>query len=111
MTTTAESHGHLTIAAVDGTLDEGSVPQFQRVLSERIDAGANWFILDFSRTHHIDSKGLEAILWLLDSVEPTSGKVRAAELNKKMRKIFELTRFEHKLKLFDSIHEAVSSSG
>jgi len=109
MPTTAENYGNLTVVAVQDGLDSENSSQFREVLSERLQAGARWFVIDFSKAHSLDSEGLETLLWLLDTTKAAGGNVKAAELDKNLQKIFEMTRFDRKMELFGSIHDAVKS--
>jgi len=64
-------------------------------------------VLDLDNTETLDSKGLEAILEVQDRLHTRSGEVKLATTNPVNRKIFEITRLDQHVEMFDSVVDAV----
>jgi len=66
-------------------------------------------VLDLDATETIDSKGLTAMLNVQDKLRDAGGEVKIATTNLNNRKIFEITRLDQQLEVFDSVLDAVKS--
>lgn len=66
-------------------------------------------VLDMDATETIDSKGLTALLDVQDKLRDMNGEAKIATANLTNRKIFELTRLDQQLEVFDSVVDAVKS--
>jgi len=66
-------------------------------------------VLDLDATETVDSKGLEAILEVQDTLREQAGDVKISTSNAMNRKIFEVTRLDDQLEVFDSVIDAVKS--
>ena len=69
----------------------------------------NNVVLDVDNTETLDSKGLEAMLNVQDALRGEEGEVKIAATNANNRKIFEITRIDQHLEVFDSVVDAVKS--
>jgi anti-anti-sigma factor len=69
----------------------------------------NQIVLDLDGTEGIDSKGLTALLNVQDTLREHGGDVRIATANTNNRKIFEITRLDQHLEIFDTVIDAVKS--
>ena len=78
---------------------EAFVPRLER----------NHVVLDMDGTELLDSRGLSAILDVQDQLRDHGGDLRIATANAVNRKIFEITRLEQHLEIFDSVIDAVKS--
>ena len=66
-------------------------------------------VLDLDDTETLDSDGLTALLDVQEKLRIKSGEVKIAATNPTNRKIFEITRLEQQLEVFDSVVDAVRS--
>ena len=66
-------------------------------------------VLDLDNTETLDSEGLAALLEVQDRLRCDSGDVKIAATNATNRKIFEITRLDQQLEVFDSVVSAVKS--
>lgn len=66
-------------------------------------------VLDIDGTETLDSRGLTALLNVQDRLHENGGEIRIAVTNDMNRKIFELTRLDQNLEIFDSVIDAVNS--
>jgi anti-sigma B factor antagonist len=66
-------------------------------------------VLDLDNTETLDSRGLTALLNVQDKLRNENGDVKIAATNATNRKIFEITRLDQQLEVFDSVVDAVTS--
>ncbi len=66
-------------------------------------------VLDVDSTETIDSKGLSALLNVQDKLRDLGGEAKISSSNLNNRKIFEITRLDQQLEVFDSVVDAVKS--
>jgi len=66
-------------------------------------------VLDIDNTETLDSAGLTAILNAQQTLQEGGGEVKIAATNAMNRKIFEITRLDQQLEVFDSVLDAVKS--
>jgi anti-sigma B factor antagonist len=66
-------------------------------------------VLDIDNTESLDSVGLTAIVNVQETLRGRSGDLKIATTNSVNRKIFEITRLDDQLEVFESVVEAVNS--
>jgi anti-sigma B factor antagonist len=66
-------------------------------------------VLDLDATEMLDSQGLAALLNVQDKLRDEGGEAKIAMTNSTNRKIFEITRLDQHLEVFDSVIDAVKS--
>ncbi len=66
-------------------------------------------VFDMDATETLDSKGLTALLNVQDALRDAGGEAKIATTGLNNRKIFELTRLDQQLEVFDSVVDAVKS--
>ena len=66
-------------------------------------------VLDVDSTEVLDSEGLTALLDVQERLRTESGEVKIAATSPINRKIFEVTRLDQQLEVFDSVVDAVKS--
>lgn len=66
-------------------------------------------VVDLDATETLDSKGLEAILEVQETLQERSGEVKISASNPTNRKILEVTRLDDQLEVYDSVIDAVKS--
>jgi len=66
-------------------------------------------VLDLDNTETLDSRGLEALLSVQETLRAGDGEVKIAATNSTNLKIFEVTRLDWQLEVFQSVIDAVKS--
>lgn len=66
-------------------------------------------VFDMDATESLDSKGLMSLLEVQDKLRDDGGEAKIATANASNRKIFEITRLDQQLEVFDSVVDAVKS--
>lgn len=66
-------------------------------------------VLDLDTTESIDSKGLDMLMDVQEKIRRLGGDLKITTTNHVNHKIFEITRLDHELEVFQSVTEAVKS--
>ena len=54
------------------------------------------FVVDFEACGHVDSEGLELLLWIKRRCEELFGQIKLVNLDDNLKKIMEITRLAHR---------------
>ena len=66
-------------------------------------------VLDLDNTETVDSQGLATLVEVQEQLREGRGDVKIATTNATNRKIFEITRLDQQLEVFESVVDAVRS--
>lgn len=91
------AQGNIRTLKIDGKFDFEQHRRF-RELYESAPPEITHFVIDLSRTDYMDSSALGMLLLLLEYVGGDRERVRIANCNPDIRKIFDIANFD---KLFD----------
>ena len=111
MNITAESHLTVVVFSIQGDLTTDEVDQFKRTIKESICEESSDAILDCNELEHIDSAGLEALIWLLDELKQRGCKLRLTCLHETVIRAFEITRLDRVFNTSETVEAAARSFG
>ena len=109
MAITTETYGDVTVARLEDELTTDSAERFRYVLERPLEEGIRHFVVDLEKTEYLDNAGLEVLDDLRGKLEEVGGQVKFSGLGPGCRKIFELTRLDRRVDIFDSLIDAVRS--
>ncbi len=89
---------NIPVLRLSGELDLNSVPDVRRAIRALIDDGLVNFIITLSQLDFIDSSGLGVLVGGLARVREKQGEIKIACSNKRILRVFEMTRLTQ---LFD----------
>lgn len=104
-----EDHDTITVLTLSGGLTADQQDAFRRVCDERLESGVHDFVLDMEHLTHIDSAGLEMLLWLLDEAGGRQGRLRLVQPDEIVRLALSVTRLAGRFDVHDSIESAAKS--
>lgn len=104
-----EDYDQLSVMSLSGELTTESTEPFQSTAKERIARNTRDFVLDLAGVEFIDSKGLEAMLWLQETVGENLGQVRLAAVQDTVKKILEMTRLAARFDTHPDVDSAIRS--
>ena len=104
-----EDHDTITVLKLSGDLTADQVDAFRRSCQERFEAGIQHVVLNMEHLNFIDSAGLEALLWILDTVAENGGQLRLLRPDATVNKILEISRLDRRFNIHDSIESAAKS--
>ncbi len=100
------------IVSPTGRIDQSSADTFQSALVPHLASctknGAP-LVLDFSGIDYISSVGLRVLMLAARQVKAQDGRIAIAALQPVVKEVFEISRFNLVLKVFDSVKAASES--
>lgn len=109
MKLTFEDHEQLSILKLDGDLTANEADEFRRMTLQRFDQQICDFVIDVSQVQFIDSKGLEAFLWLQERVVENLGQLRLVNMNEQLKTILKMTRLAGRFEVESDVESAIMS--
>lgn len=97
------------IVKFKGEIDVATSIQARDVLKSLIDKGKVNIIIDFSDVTFIDSSGLGVIVVAYRSVKEKGGSIKFANVNNRVKKLFEITRTEKHFEFYNTVEDAEKS--
>jgi anti-anti-sigma factor len=104
-----EDYDHVTVISVSGEFTADTVEGFRTRVTERLDRKVRFFVVDLEQTTFVDSKGLEALMWVQQQCDENLGQVRLCKPDETCRKILEVTRLNGRFDVFADVTEAVKT--
>jgi len=104
-----ETYGDVAVARLEDELSCENVLRFEAILDQPMGEGIRNYVIDMEKTEYLDNAGLEAISDFSERLEESGGQLKFSGLGPGCRKIFELTRFDRRFDVFDSLIDAVRS--
>lgn len=104
-----EDYDELTVMAVKGELEGEETDRFRKAVLERMEAKVRDFVLDLAELEHIDSGGLETLLWLQDQCAEQLGQVRLAACQEHVTQILQMTRLASRFDAHADVDSAIKS--
>jgi anti-sigma B factor antagonist len=103
-----EQKNGIGIVSLSGRFDAAETQSFHSTIRDGFDNIMN-LVLDLGKLDFIDSTGLGAIITLLKRVSEKEKDIRIANLNPKVRMVFEITRAYKMFDIYDDISAALES--
>jgi anti-sigma B factor antagonist len=104
------TRGDVTVIALEGALDGGTVPEVQDSLDRMV---PSWDIvlLDLSRMSYLSSEGLRLLLLLYRHIRLRDGQLALAGMSEDVRTVLQATGFLDTLLVADDVEEGLESLG
>jgi len=102
-----EKKNGTTCLRVEGRLDAGAAPAFEKALLSAIKEDSSKLIVNLADLAYISSAGLRALLVGAKEVKARGGKMILAAANESVKKVFDISGFSSIFDLQDSLDEAL----
>ncbi len=110
MKLTHEDYDQMTVFTCKGEfVGEDAVSGFRTLAKDRLAHRTRDVVVDLSQVDTVDSKGLEAMLWLQDLCTEKLGQVRLAGVNETISQILQITRLSARFDSHGSLDDAIKS--
>ena len=109
MITETKTEKDVLIISLKGALDVSLQNKLKTKLSDFADANAGDMILDFGQVTFIDSSCLGTIVSMAKKLREKKGDIKLINLSDDVRSIFQITRLDRVLEIFDDSNAAVQS--
>ena len=94
--------GRIPVLRLSGELDLRNVPEVRRAIRGLIDEGQVHFIINLTDLEFIDSSGLGVLVGGLARVREKEGTIKLACNNRRILRVFEMTRLTQLFDIYDS---------
>jgi anti-sigma B factor antagonist len=94
------------VVSVTGDLDLWNAPALEQRLSDCLERGDCWIVVDLTRASFIDSSGLGALTSSMRRVERKGGRLVVVNTSEQMLRVFELTGLHRVLSVVTSQEQA-----
>ena len=94
------------VLAVSGEVDLGTAPRLREQLNDLVAAGHLRVVVDLTAVEFLDSTGLGALVAGFKRLRAHDGELRLVCVPGRIRKVFELTRLDRVLPMFESVDDA-----
>jgi anti-sigma B factor antagonist len=94
------------VVSVTGDLDLWNAPALEQRLSDCLERGDCWIVVDLTRASFLDSSGLGALTSSMRRVERKGGRLVVVNTGEQMMRVFELTGLHKVLSVVPSRERA-----
>jgi anti-sigma B factor antagonist len=91
-----------------GEVDLYSTPQAKQAMQEVLEGGVTHLLIDLSGTEYLDSTAMGALVGVMKRVSEAGGWIRLIAPKPRIRRLFEITRLDQILPIFDSEEQALA---
>ncbi len=96
------------IVELIGEVDVYSAAQAKQAMHELVDSGANNILIDLQGTDYLDSTAMGVLVGVLKRVAENGGSLRLIGLRPRIRRLFEITRLDQVLPIFENEEQALA---
>jgi anti-sigma B factor antagonist len=104
-----KAEGDVTVMRIAGEFNSDAMSRFNKAIDDALSANRRDFVIDLEKVTSIDSTGLELMTALQRRCVEELGMVRVSGADEEMRKVFEITRIDQQIELYDTIEQAYES--
>jgi anti-anti-sigma factor len=104
-----ERRAHVTVLAIDGSVDGATAPALVAAFRQEVGGGFTRIVADFTGVDYTSSAGLRALLETVKETRRQGGDLRLAAVQPDVRRVLDLAGFTGILKLYGAVDEAVAS--
>ena len=109
MEITESKAGTNLVFSLSGRLDATTSSQLEKLVAERLQAGANRLLFDLSELQYISSAGLRVLAKTLKQVSAAEGRMALCGLQEPVRMVFDISGFSSYFPIAPSLDEALNS--
>jgi anti-anti-sigma factor len=100
-----------TVITLRGDLSADQATRLRREAVERMHGPVRDFVIDMQGLEFIDSKGLEALIWLQDQCVQRLGQLRLACCSDNVNQVLRITRLNKRFEADASVDESIRRLG
>jgi anti-anti-sigma factor len=104
-----QRQGAVTVVRPEGALIETDVPLVRSRLDEVRRTTLGRFVLDCTALPYVDSRGLEALVDLTESMAQVGQSLRICGVNETLREVLEINDLSRLFEQYDDVNSAVRS--
>lgn len=105
-----KKEGTKLIVELSGELDHHSAEEVRNNIDDKLEREKpNVLIMDFSGVTFMDSSGIGVVIGRYKKLSMREGKVLIANINRSIRRVFDISGLYKIVKVYDSVEEALKS--
>lgn len=104
-----EHQAHVTVVAVNGSIDALTADALVAALQEQVQSGRTQLVAALAEVEYTSSAGLRVLLGALKETRSRGGDLRLAGMQQRVHKVLELSGFTSILKVYPDVPAAVAS--
>jgi len=105
-----DQEGPASILRIEGDITSASESDLTAAYGLAVANGASVVVLDFSKLEYMNSGGIGLLVTLLVRAQRAGGRLVATGLSAHYRQIFELTRLDEAIGIYDTEAEALAAA-
>ncbi len=106
MTIDCTQIGGKVVLRVVGRMDAESAPQFEGQCDSCLSEGTTSLIVDLGDLSYVSSMGLRSFVAIAQKLKTKGGELRICRLTGLVRQVFEITRLDQVIPIYDSVESA-----
>ena len=99
--------GEWLVIYVKGRIDAVSAPEFEKKLTDWIQAGEIHLIVDFGGLEYISSAGLRSVLGTAKRLKSKDGNLVVSDLRDTVKEVFDISGFSTIIPISDTVEGAI----
>jgi anti-sigma B factor antagonist len=111
MNSTTRTVGTVTVIELVGELEVSEAPHLRDLLGEAVAGSQSRVLLDLGQVTFIDSSGIGVLVGAHRRADEAGARLGLAAAGAGVRRVFELTRTDRVLRLFETVEEGVTALG
>lgn len=104
-----DHQAHVTVVAVNGSIDALTADALVTALQEQVQSGRTRLVAALADVEYTSSAGLRVLLGALKETRSRGGDLRLAGMQQRVHKVLELSGFTSILKVYPDVPSAVAS--
>jgi len=104
------SEGNVAVFALSGQLDAVTAPELEARLGTWLRNPGPGLVLDLEALEYISSAGLRVLLMTAKKMKAANGRFCLARLGIRVKDAYLISGFDHIIKAFDTMEEALAAS-
>jgi len=99
--------GKVFIIVLEGTLNVHISNSVEQSISDIIDQGEKYLLIDLKKVDHLSSSGLRIFIGALRKLKSIDGVLKIANMNDRVKEIFKVVDLLDFFEVFNSVDEAL----
>ncbi len=100
---------NIIVIQLAGRFDANGVAPVKRIFRELLDKDFLYYVFNFSGVDFVDSSGLGCLISCIHTLKPRKGNIKVAEMQSKVKSVFELIQLHKVFESYDKVQTAIDS--
>ena len=105
------NHGEITILDIKGEIDLYNAVELEMTARKLFKENKTRILINLAEAPYVDSNGLGKLLFIERELKKVSGTLKITGLSPGLKKIFQITKLDTKIAVFDSEESALRAFG